>query len=74
MSTPPDPIPASNFPLFHQEPDRKHHPGKSRVHMLILGKDMGMELVVHSDDIREGATAEELYMEAAFDLSYDILD
>ncbi len=33
---------------------------------------MGMKLVVPEDDIKEGATTEKLYMEAAFDLNYDI--
>jgi hypothetical protein len=74
LSTPPDPIPASFFSFFHQEPDRKDHLGQSRVQMLISGKYMGMELVVPADDTREGATSEELYMEAAFDLSYDMAD
>ena len=74
MSTPPDPIPASILPFFHQEHDRKNHLGQSRVQMLISGKYMGMELVMPEDDKREGATSEELYMEAAFDLSYDIAD
>ena len=42
--------------------------------MIISGKYMGMELVVPADDIRKGATSEELYMEAVFDLIYDIAD
>ena len=71
-STPPDPILANIFPFFHQEPDRRHHPGQSRIQMLISGTYLGMKLVVPEDDRQEGKTKEELYMEAAFDLNYDI--
>ena len=74
MSTPPEPIPASIFPFFHQEPDRNHHPRHSHIQMLISGTYTGMKFVVPENDIREGATAEEIYMKAAFDLSYDIAD
>ncbi len=35
---------------------------------------MGIKLVVPEDDTREGDIAEELYMEATFDLIYDIAD
>jgi hypothetical protein len=34
-STPPNPIPANIFPFFHREPDPKHHPGQTRIQMLI---------------------------------------
>ena len=33
---------------------------------------MGIKFVVLSEDISKGATDEEAYMEATFDLSYDI--
>jgi hypothetical protein len=37
----PDPIPASVFPFFNREPDPKHHPGQTRIQMLIARKYMG---------------------------------
>ncbi len=46
MSTPPDPIPASVFHVFHKEPDPKHHPGQTRIQMIIARNYMGQELVV----------------------------
>jgi hypothetical protein len=30
-STPLDPVPASVFPFFHEEPGQKYHPGLSRI-------------------------------------------
>ena len=71
-STPPDPILDVVFPFFHEEPDKKNHPGVSRIHMLMSGTYMGQELTVPEDDRREGITDEEAYVEADFDLSYDI--
>ena len=68
----PDPIPAAVFPFFHEEPDPKNHPGVTRIQMLISGSYMGQELKVPEDDRRDGITDEEAYVEAAFDLSYDI--
>ncbi len=41
-STPPDPIPAGVFPFFHKGPEPKHHPGQTRIQMLIAGNYMGM--------------------------------
>ena len=72
ISTPLDPIPASVFPFFHEEPDRKNYHGVSRIQMLMSGTYMGQELKVPVADRREGITDEEAYVEAAFDLSYDI--
>jgi hypothetical protein len=72
MSTPPDPIPANIFLFFHQKSDRRHHPGQSRIQMLIFGTYLGMKSAVPEDDRQEGKAEEELYMEAAFDLNYDI--
>ncbi len=43
-STPLDPIPASHFLYFHEEPDQTHQPGVSRIHMLMSGTYMGQEL------------------------------
>jgi len=71
-SNPPDPIPASVFPFFHREPDPKHHPGQTRIQMLIAEKYMGQDLVVPVDCRTEGVTKEDTLLEAAFDLSYDI--
>ena len=71
-STPPDPIPAAVFPFFHEEPDKKNHPGVSRIQMLMSGTYMGQELKVPEADRREGITDEQAYVEAAFDLSYDV--
>jgi hypothetical protein len=34
-SNPPDPIPASVFPFFRREHDPKHHPGQTRIQILI---------------------------------------
>ena len=71
ISTPPDPIPAAIFPFFHKEPD-KNYPGVSRINMLMSGTCIGQEFKVPEADRREGITDEEEYVEAAFDLSYDI--
>ncbi len=70
-STPPDPFPAVVFPFFHEEQDKKNHPGVSRIHMLMSVTYMGQELKVPEADRREGITHEEVYVEAAFDMSYD---
>ena len=70
--TPPDPIPALAFPFFHEEPDPKHHPGVSRIQMLMSGTYMGHQLVVPIEDRNEGVTDEEAYVEACFFLSYEI--
>ncbi len=72
ISTPPNPIPASVFPFFHEEPDKKQHPGESRIQMLMSGTYMGQKLKVPEADRRDGITDEEAYVEAAFDLSHDI--
>jgi hypothetical protein len=72
LSTPPDPIPASIFPFFHKEPDSKHHPGETRIQMLMAETYMGQALVVPDDERSEGATDEEAFLEEAFNLSYDI--
>jgi hypothetical protein len=86
-STFPDPIPAAIFPFFHEEPDQKHYPGETLIHMLMRGIYMGQELKVPDEkcffisdsftaifieDRREGITDEEAFMEAAFYMSYDI--
>ena len=71
-STPVDPIPAAIFPFFHEEPDKKNYPGLSRIQMLMSGTYMGQALKVPEADRREGITEEEAFVEAAFDLSYDI--
>jgi hypothetical protein len=76
--TPPDPIPRSIFPLFHEEPDPKL-PGLSRIQQLIARTYMGHKLNVprpserHTGRVYRGKmTDEEAFMEAAFDLNYDI--
>jgi hypothetical protein len=71
-STPLDPIPASIFPFFHEEPDQKHHQGVSRIQMLMSGTYMGQELKVPEADRRDGICDEEAYVESVFDLSHDI--
>ena len=71
MSTPPDPFPASIFPFFHREPDPKHHPGQTRIQMLIAGIYMGQKLVVPEECQTSGVSEEDTLLEAAFDLSYD---
>jgi hypothetical protein len=71
-STPPDPIPAVVFPFFHEEPDKKNHPGVSRIQILMSGIYMDQELKVPEADHREGITDEHAYVEAAFGLSYDV--
>jgi hypothetical protein len=70
--TPRDPIPAAVFPFFHEEPDKKNHPSLSRINMFMSGTYMGQDLKVPEVDRREGITDEESFVEAAFDLSYDI--
>jgi len=45
-STPPDPIPANVVPFFHREPNHKHHPGQTRIQMLIARNYMGQGLIV----------------------------
>ena len=68
----PGPIPAAIFPFFYEEPDPKHHPGLSRIEMLMSGSCMGQELKVPEADRRDIITDKKAYVEAAFDLSYDI--
>ena len=77
---PPDPIPLSVFPFFHEEPNPKL-PGQSRIQQLIAGTYMGHKLDVPGPSerytsrvYREDMTDEEAFMEAAFDLNYDIAD
>jgi len=72
ISTHPDPIPAVVFHFLHEEPDPKHHHSVTRLHMLMAGTYMGQELKVPEDDRRDGITNEEAYVEATFDLGYDI--
>jgi len=43
-STPLDPSPAVVFPFLHGEPDKKNHPGVSRIEMLMSGSYMGHSL------------------------------
>ncbi len=69
---PSDPIPVVNFPFFHEEPDKKHHLGVSRIQRLMPGTFMGQDRKVPDADRREGIVDEEAYVEADFDLSYDI--
>jgi hypothetical protein len=71
-STPSDPIPVAVFPFFHEEPDKKTHPGVSRINMLMSETYMGQELKMPEADRREGITEKGAYVEAAFDLSYDV--
>ena len=70
--TPPDPISAAAFPFFHEKPDQINYSGASRSQMLMSGTYMGQELKVPVVDRRDGITNEKAYVEAAFDLSYDI--
>jgi hypothetical protein len=72
-STPPDPIPAVVFPFFHGEPDPKHHPGVTRLQMLMSRTYMGQKLKVPEDFFSNVADITP-FEEAAFDLSYDLAD
>jgi hypothetical protein len=69
---PPGPIPASNFPFFHEKPDQKRHSGVSRIHMLMSGTYTGQKLKVPEADRRDEISDEEAYVEAGFDWSHDI--
>ena len=48
--TPPSPNPSNMFPFFNEEPDPKHHPGVSRILMLVSGSYMGEKLIVPKDN------------------------
>ncbi len=72
MNTPPDPIAAFIFPFFHIELDHKHHPGQTRVRMLMTGKYMGQVLVVPVVDRADEVIDQEGFVEATFDLTNNI--
>jgi hypothetical protein len=40
--------------------------------MLLAGRYIGIQLTMHEEEVAEGTTIEFAYLEATFDLSYDV--